>query len=66
MQQHAPALPPGLWVVRLRQGFDRQQFTSPASGQLQAVARDEIALLFERALAPRAPSALRPAASRAP
>lgn len=34
MRQHAAALPPGLWVVRLRQGFDRQQFTSPASEQL--------------------------------
>lgn len=66
MQHHALALPPGLWVVRLRQGFDRQQFTSPASEQLQAVARGEIAQLFERAIAPRAPAAPRQAAGRAP
>ncbi|MFZ5550757.1 MAG: ribonuclease P protein component [Pseudomonadota bacterium] len=66
MRQLASALPPGLWVVRLRQGFDRQQFTSPASEQLQAVVRGEIALLFERALAPRAPSAPRPVTSRVP
>lgn len=66
MQHHAAALPPGLWVVRLRLGFDRQQFTSPASEQLQAVARGEIAQLFERAVAPRAPAAPRQAAGRAP
>lgn len=67
MQHHAAALPPGLWVVRLRQGFDRQQFSSPASEQLQAVARGEIAQLFERAAAPRAPAAPpRQAAGRAP
>lgn len=56
MQQHAAALPPGLWVVRLRVGFDRQQFLSPASALLQDTARSEIAQLFERAAAVRGPS----------
>lgn len=56
MRQHAAALPPGLWVVRLRLGFDRHQFTSPASDVLQATTRLEVAQLFERAAAARGPS----------
>lgn len=54
IRQHAAALPPGLWVVRLRQGFDRAQFESPSSEPLQAAVRGEVAQLFERAAAPRA------------
>jgi ribonuclease P protein component len=52
MQRHAAALPPGLWVVRLRQGFDRQAFPSPASGPLREAAHDEIEVLFSRAARP--------------
>ena len=55
MARHAAVLPAGLWVVRLRQGFDRAQFLSPASDTLQTTARDEIAQLFARLL--QAPSA---------
>ena len=47
-------LPGGLWVVRLRAGFDRAKFLSPASDLLRAAAREEVAGLFERAL--RAPA----------
>lgn len=55
MARHAAALPAGLWVVRLRQGFDRAQFLSPSSEALQATARAEIAQLFGRLLqAPKA------------
>jgi ribonuclease P protein component len=50
MAAHAPALPPGLWVVRLRMPFDRAQFTSPASEPLKQAARDELSRLFERAV----------------
>jgi ribonuclease P protein component len=66
MQQHAPALPPGLWVVRLRQGFDRQQFISPASDALQAATHGEVAELFERAAAANGPSLPRAPRRRSP
>lgn len=49
MARHAGRLPPGLWVVRLRQGFDRQSFPSPASDPLRETAHDEIEQLFSRA-----------------
>eukprot|EP01036_Dinobryon_divergens_P042129 gene42129-55937_t len=49
MVRHAPELPPGLWVVRLRAGFDKQQFLSPSSGPLRECAREEIAQLLQRA-----------------
>jgi ribonuclease P protein component len=52
MARHAGRLPPGLWVVRLRQGFDRQAFPSPASGPLREAAHDEIEVLFSRAARP--------------
>ena len=42
-------LPAGLWVVRLRSGFDRQAFPSAASTALAAAAREELAALFHRA-----------------
>lgn len=38
----AEALPAGLWVVRLRAGFDRTRFPSAASAALQRAARDEL------------------------
>ena len=48
---HESALPGGLWVVRLRSGFDRQAFPSAASTALAAAAREELATLFHRASA---------------
>ncbi|MBT9598525.1 MAG: ribonuclease P protein component [Vitreoscilla sp.] len=50
MASHAAALPGGLWVVRLKQPFDRKQFVSPASDQLQQAAHAEVATLFARAV----------------
>ena len=48
---HESGLPGGLWVVRLRSGFDRQAFPSAASTALAAAARQELATLFHRASA---------------
>ncbi len=64
MLAHGPALPPGLWVLRLKSPFDRTQFRSASSDALRVAARDELALLLQRALQP-APGARspRPAAS---
>ena len=53
MAQHAPALPPGLWVVRLRLPFDKREYLSPSSEPLRLAARAEIAQLFSRALTGR-------------
>jgi ribonuclease P protein component len=53
LRLYAATLPPGLWVVRLRQGFDRAAFTSPSSEPLQAAVRGEMVQLFERAAQPR-------------
>jgi ribonuclease P protein component len=50
---HAPTLPPGLWVLRLKAPFDRQQFISAASRPLQQTARSELLSLLQRAAAPR-------------
>ena len=50
MASHAGNLPGGLWVVRLKQPFDRKQFVSPASDQLQQAAHAEVAQLFARAV----------------
>lgn len=50
----ATGMPPGLWVVRLRSPFDRQQFPSAASDALRAAARAELAQLLERAMRPQA------------
>jgi ribonuclease P protein component len=55
MARHASRLPPGLWVVRLRQGFDRQAFPSPASEPLRDAAHAEIEVLFNRAARPARP-----------
>ncbi len=47
-----PGLPGGLWVVRLRAPFERQQFTSAASQTLRRAARTELdALLADAVLA---------------
>ena len=53
MAQHAPALPPGLWVVRLRVPFDKREYLSPSSEPLRLAARAEIAELFRRAVTGR-------------
>jgi ribonuclease P protein component len=45
----ADALPAGLWVVRLRAGFDRTLYPSAASEALREAARTELRALFERA-----------------
>ncbi|HUG25027.1 ribonuclease P protein component [Piscinibacter sp.] len=46
-------LPGGLWVVRLRSGFSREQFPSAASDALSAAARAELdALLADAARRP--------------
>jgi len=39
-------LPNGLWVVRLRAGFPREQFQSAASGALSEAARAELDVLL--------------------
>ena len=61
-----PGMPPGMWVVRLRSPFDRQQFPSAASDALRQAARAELAQLPDRALSPRAPKADRAATARQP
>jgi ribonuclease P protein component len=53
MDSYASGLPPGLWVLRLKAPFDKQQFISPGSDALTAAARAELDLLLQRALAPR-------------
>jgi ribonuclease P protein component len=44
----AAVLPGGLWVVRLKAGFDRTQFRSPASPALQQAVRAELELALRR------------------
>lgn len=46
---HAAALGTGLWVVRLRAPFDRQQFVSAASDALKQAARAELDQLLSHA-----------------
>ena len=53
MAERLDALPAGLWLVRLRQPFDRQRFVSAASPALRREARAELQQLFERAAARR-------------
>lgn len=66
MQAHGAGLPPGLWVLRLKSPFDRTQFRSASSEALRVAARDELAVLLQRALLPagtrRAPRTTAPAA----
>jgi ribonuclease P protein component len=44
-----PGLPPGMWVVRLRAPFPREQFPSAASEPLRRAARDELDTLLAEA-----------------
>ncbi len=68
MASQGTALPAGLWVLRLRAPFDRQEFLSPASDVLRASAHEELVALLDRALRsplpPRAPRAAGAASSR--
>jgi ribonuclease P protein component len=48
VQRHAPSLPQGLWVVRLRAGFARTEFPSAASDALRQATRTELDLAFQR------------------
>jgi len=53
-----PSLDDGLWVVRLRAPFVREQFTSAASSALSTAARNELDALLAAALRrPATPSA---------
>jgi ribonuclease P protein component len=49
VERHAPRLPAGLWVVRLRAPFDRTAFPSAASNALRAAARTELDVVLARA-----------------
>jgi ribonuclease P protein component len=49
MADQLQRLPPGLWLVRLRTPFARQDFPSAASQALRQAARAELVQLFERA-----------------
>jgi ribonuclease P protein component len=57
MEAHGGELPPGLWVLRLKQPFDRKTFVSASSEALRTAARDELKLLLQRALRPAAAAA---------
>ena len=48
----AARLAPGLWVIRLRAGFDRAAFPSAASDALQTAARRELDSLLAKAPRP--------------
>jgi len=47
-ERHQPALPPGLWLVRLRQPFPVAEFPSARSAALLQAARCELDGLFAR------------------
>ena len=49
MLAHAAALPAGLWVLRLRSPFAREQFVSAASQALRQAAGAELGQLLTRA-----------------
>lgn len=53
-------LPCGIWVLRLRQGFDRLLYPSAASEPLKTVVRDELARLLGLALQRHAQDKTRP------
>ena len=45
----AQLLPPGLWVVRLRTGFDRKVFSSASSDALRLAAAEELGTVMAHA-----------------
>lgn len=49
LTRHAPHLPPGLWLVRLRQPFTPKQFPSAASSALRDAAQAELEQLLAKA-----------------
>ncbi|HMM84870.1 ribonuclease P protein component [Azohydromonas sp.] len=49
LRRHLTRLPGGLWVLRLRAGFDRAQFRSAGSGALRGAARVELDALLAAA-----------------
>jgi len=53
--ESAQPLPPGLWVLRLRSPIDRKQYPSAKSEPLRAALREDLQLLWRRALNPRPP-----------
>jgi ribonuclease P protein component len=55
MGSQLTSLPPGLWLVRLRTPFAKEQFVSAASDALRDAARTELQQLFARAVQPAAP-----------
>ena len=57
MADRLDLLPPGLWVVRLRSPFARDQFVSAASETLREAARLELQQLFAKLTRPSVPSA---------
>lgn len=59
MQAESSHLPAGVWVVRLKAPFDRQQFLSASSEALRSLARSELTAMLQRV-------ASRPAAATAP
>lgn len=46
LRRRAHALPPGLWIVRLRNTFDRTEFVSASSSALRRAARAELDALM--------------------
>lgn len=50
--QHETALPAAAYLVRLRGGFERQQFRSAASDTLRTAVRAEVEQLFSKAARP--------------
>ena len=54
MGEQLARLPDGLWLVRLRQPFAREQFVSAASDALRQAARAELRELFSAAARRRA------------
>jgi ribonuclease P protein component len=42
LHRHHASLQPGVWIVRMRSGFDRGRFVSAASAPLRLAARDEL------------------------
>jgi len=49
MERHSPQLAAGLWVLRLRMPFDRQQFPSASSTALRAAVLAELDSVLARA-----------------
>jgi len=52
----AGALPPGLWVVRLRAPIDRREFVSASSDALRLVLREELVRIVGKLTAAPTPA----------